>query len=663
MVRIIKKLLKTLAVLLTIVVAELIVAHFSAQSMIKPTELQQQIVTAIRQQTSMTASIEEEMTFSLLPLPKLVVKNLKLENGAVIAPSIPHFSVERIEISIAPLSLFSSKMEISEVRLINPLLELERADDNTIHWAWLNTTVVNLLRMQLGELSSLPLVIVGGVIRYQDTANNQNIVLGNIQGAGLVGPKFQLGGQLKLNEQALVFDLDNNPADGEDGAKALFLNLQLAANNSNVVRLHGAVTPSADSFKITGKFNADTDNLEQWLPAPASEKNASAAMTNTPLTEGEGENAANIKPPVPFSISGDWGLNASVVGLQNLSLKGANSEGVGSAKIYWEHWYPTIDANLKLASLDYSQWQKLLAKIVADPQASQDGQVSDQQLLEVSQNFNFHKESALPANITINLKMDVQKLLVEGNAWSQARLDAVMDAGSITVNQCDIGLPEDGLASIFGVISQGGNGALKFEGNLEVKGNSLHDALAMAVPSTKDFPSIGMGDFSAYSNLYIAPGQVRLSEMDATLQDTKLGGAVMVYLDAVPRVEAKIKAKELNFDYVRDTLRQKKNAADQAKKAGNIGENINRSFGWLRDLGVRLDASVSVGKFTFLERQGDSASFSVYAYDGDFKLYDMELKYPDYTTDFNFSLNVKYAQPTVKITLSGDQIDTPYPTR
>lgn len=638
----IKRVIK-IAIIMTVTALSVVEgAFFAIQYLVDPKHYQQEVLDVIKQQTGMAVTIEDDIRFSLLPSPKLIVTGLKLEdaaeNGANLPSYAPNFSVKRIEVAIEPFSIFSKEIKFTSMSLIEPQLTIERAGDNTVHLSWLNSNFLKLASQQDGRFTGIPMFFFGGIIAYKDEVNNQNIKFEKIQANAIFGKDFTIFGNVEIAGKKLQFDIDSNKISPLGGEQLPF-NLKLFGDNKNIFELKGLIDGSVKTLVFSGNFSLNSDNIENYLPDKAT-KSKTAPVTS-------------------LVSSGKINVDNGVINLSEISLDGVDSKGNGNAKIYWENWYPSVAVDMDFSELDYDKWKELLVSRMSLPKKD------EVQTEENVNKYGFNKASVLPKNIDLKLNLKTEKLLLDKQAVGKARLSAVLNNGSITVNQCDMDIEGGGQLSIFGVVSQGGTGEIRFEGSMEAKGNSLHRALMAFYPSGSDLPEMGMGKFSIDGNLYITPNQLKLIEAKFVLEDTQFSGNLVTYLDGSSRIETQLKTQNVNFDFVRDELRKKRviaenKAREEGKELGDSSLDFGISFAWLKNLKTRIDAQITVDGFTFMERKGKNVLLNIYAYSGDFRVSDMHLHYPDYTTDIDFNLNVKGIQPSISLALNSDQLDTHY---
>jgi uncharacterized protein involved in outer membrane biogenesis len=142
-----KKILKIAAITLFIVIGLFEGVFFYVKSAIRPEAYEQQVLDAIKKQTGQDIKINGEVKFKILPSPKLVFSDIASYSTST--TSVPTFSIEKVEIYITPMSVFSHQIELSGIKLVRPVLSIERAEDNTIHWDWLNSKLLKALWMAI----------------------------------------------------------------------------------------------------------------------------------------------------------------------------------------------------------------------------------------------------------------------------------------------------------------------------------------------------------------------------------------------------------------------------------------------------------------------------------------------------------------------------------
>jgi uncharacterized protein involved in outer membrane biogenesis len=637
-----------------IVAAVLLVAFIGviivAQSRIDTATSRQLVVDVIKNSMQATADIEGGVSFSILPTPTLTVSRLTISKKSVSGDPEPTLYVEKMEVRYDLFELVIGKTSPSGMSFVRPKLTIERPETGNIPWGWLRPNVLQSLRPKLEQVGgTIAIEIADGTVEYIDTANEETYAVTDIQALGDIGTYLRLQSSMRSGGRGFTFSINKTMSDSAFSDTRMPLNIELYADSNNSITLQSLIDLSPTNNKISGKFALNTNDLVQWFPkVPEAPAPAPAVQGAKPAPE---KKKAPL-PVIPLSFGGDLSENdKGEIAIKDVRFKGVNSEGKGDFTLVVEDWKPRMKGTFDFDSLDYLEWSKLLGSAFFRELPTAVSSDSTQQATMV------RLENPLPKDLQLAAIIKAKKLYAGKREVGSASLDIDMDKATLTVNQCDIVLPGDARLSIFGVISQGGTGDVRFEGNVETMGKSLRDAMIIIDASAKDLPDIGLKEFSASANMFVSAQLIRLTEMQATLQNTPFTGTILGYRGDVPRVEASIKTEKVDFDYIRDTLRERK-IDDKAKSIDYLGKVFN--FAWLKNIETRVDAKFFVDGFTFMEKEGERAQLSLYADTGDLRIYDVQLKYPDSVSDLSLSINVQGERPFANVVLNSDQLDTRY---
>ncbi|MDE3016754.1 MAG: AsmA family protein [Pseudomonadota bacterium] len=590
-----------------------------AQGFIDARDYRARIIQAIKAETGRDATIKGKVSVWLLPLPTIYVPNVQLRDVPGNAPSV---SVEMMKLRVPVAALFSNHLRVSAIVLQSPKIDLARAADHRIHWDWLNPRLFKVLLGAGNADAPLSITLKDGVITYQDENNGKGVTAGNVNAVITVDHTLAADGDFTLGGHMLRADIHTRSAP----PPATPLTADFYADGKHALQWNGLIDLSGSIPKIQGKIVFSVDDA---------------------LSLVQNKSPGNQPGGLPLALTGDWSQEGDDITLANLRFKGLGSEGTGKASLAWKGWQPFFAADVHFSAFDYSQWKTLLTAAVMPADVA------------TAENDN---DNPLPAHMQLSLHLAADRLLVGAQVWKNASLSADLAEASVTINQFNVALPGESTFTLFGIISRGATGGLRFEGDMETGGQSLRRMLTAFDASASGLPEAGFGVFHVRSNLFISSEQMRLSEADMKLSDLHLIGGLVAYFDVrKPRVEADIKLKDINFDYFRNVWR-----ARQQKKAGQPpAEDVltidkGKSFDWLKSLQATVDFKVAVDGFTFLDRKGSNATFRLFARQGEFGIYDIRFHYPDGTTEASFDLNVTNDQPAMNVMLNTRKIDTGY---
>ena len=637
---------------LKIAVASLIAVLFVlgliliAQGFIDTKNYSEQIVAAIQKQTNRKVSIKGTATIALLPTPTLFIPGLELRDPANDKPA-PAVTINMTSIKVSLFSVFSDKLRISSITMDHPILELVQAEDNHLYLDWMNTTLLKALSDNSNSGAAIKIVVNDGKILYRDNQTEKNISIDGIYSTVFSGNNLDASGIFSLAGHDLNFTLSAAGVADKDVKKTAPFLLKLTSGPKDFLELKGDMDMSGDLPDLKGKFALKVENAPSWMKAiRPQEKQLLLQQVANQLRKND---AGDGKVALPLEISSEWSSNGLSIEMKDMTLQGLGSGGAGTVDLSWKEWKPDVNVDMKFSAFNYDQWSQLLVAGFGK---------SDAELIVYHQ-VNEVPENPIPNNISILLTLKADEIYYGQQVWKEAQMSTTIGSGAVTVNQFNVKLQGESRLAVFGVISPSPTGDLRFEGSMETNGKSLRQTLTVFDPTAVDLPETGFGDFFAHSNMFISSEQLRLSEADVKLGDLHLNGGLVAYFDANPRVEADIKLKNISFDYFRDVWRERQKTSDQQEDFF-LKFDKSMSFSWLKKLSTAIDFKIYVEHFTFLDRNGDNASFRLYAKNGDLGVYDINFIYPSDITKGYFKLNVNGEQPALLLNMTTSQLNTDY---
>jgi len=610
-----------------------------AQGFIDTHNYRDEFTQIIKEKTGRNVTIKGKVSISLLPTPTIYIPNIELRDTDSKTP-IPSIAIEMVQLDVPLGAVFSDRPRVSHITLQRPVLEVERTQDNLIHWDWLNASLIKALA-SVNNAEPPSLNIIDGTVVYHDNRTGKGMTAENLR--ALITPGSNLGAKGSFTMYGRDFAFSFGVSDLFAAGAPMPFTAELRTDAHNVLHWQGKLDMSSDNLKIDGKFDLAVQNVLAWTDAASADAERPLARITNQFTQQEEEK----KSILLLNLSGDWSQDGLSIEMNNLQLQGLNSIGTGKASLTWKGWQPFVICQMGFKTLEYDSWQTLLIAMFGNKAAAPAYSGGDVQ-----------PENPLPKDVQAALTMTADQLTVGAQAWKSVELSASLADAAVTINRLDIKLPGESSLTLFGVISQGATSGMRFEGSMETSGKSLRQALTVLDESAADLPEIGFGSFSVHSNIFVSADQVRLSEADAKLNDLALNGGLVAYFDARPRLEADVKLKNINFDYFRDVWRTKHKEAASNDFFLKFDKGVN--FNWLNKLQTSINFKVNVDGFTFMERKGNGASFIIFAREGEFGLYDAHLNYPDEVMDGSFSLNVKGQQPLVRLIFNANDVDMGY---
>jgi uncharacterized protein involved in outer membrane biogenesis len=600
-----------------------------AQGFIDTKDYREQVVSAVAKHTGREVVLKGRITASLLPRPRLFIPGIEIRS-ADDKDTAPTFTAKSLYLNADIFSLFSDELRISSIAMESPVLELRRVPQGTINWGWLGGSFLNGITGVAAEKGDISLSMNEGRILFINEESNRTVALRQFSMQGTLASRPEFSGAFELDGRQVRYGLRTQ---GEAAsANSLPVQLRLASGAADEFSLDGQLDREADMLVVEGKASLKVADVMVWVK-PASNRE---------------ENEAG-EPPVPLAMESGWKQRGWQVEMPSLAFDGLSSKGSGSASFVWDDM-PHVTAEMRFGDMDYGPW-RVLANLLAERLGINDDKTFSESTSE--------RQPALPQKIKIDANISAEQLLVNGRPWQKATLAAQLADGAITINQFSVNMPDEANITLFGLVSQGTGRSLRFEGSVESQGKSLRNLLTMFDETAGELPETGFGEFSIRSNMFVSPEQLRLSEAEVKFSELQLSGGLVAYFDSVPRIEADVKLRDINFDYFRNVWRDSRQASDSKDFFLRFNKNLN--FNWLRSLRTNIDFKVIVDRFTFMERQGDSAAFRLFAQQGEFGIYNLRFYYPDNTVEVSLNLNVKNEVPFFTVIFNSDSdVDTQY---
>jgi uncharacterized protein involved in outer membrane biogenesis len=598
-----------------------------------------EIERVVLEKTGLPLTIKGEVGVSMLPLPTLYLPGVEIRDpDSEAAAPVPALSVDMVSVRATFWSIVSGHPDITGIAFDHPVLEIQRSEDEVIKWGWLKP---ELLQDDLQK--SLSVNIADGEIVYRNAHIDSETSVKDIAVTVRTGAQPQASGGLVVKGHALKFSARTEAAQGSDGTMPV--TISLSSDRNDTLSLEGTVNVRGDAPKINGKIALKSENIMGWFQ----QKPEEGGTFFSKFTADTGVNAK--KTVMPVDVSGQWSQSGTSVKITVDAFNGLNSAGSGVIDAQWKNATPRIESTFNFSAVNYDYWKELVLVAFKDKDVSK--AVTGYQANKDS------KENPLPDDVTLSLDANAKQVYFGNQIWENARFSGTLDHAAVTIHQFDVVLPGDSSLSLFGIISQSSTREMRFEGTMETQGKSLRQLLTVFDASALDMPEGEFGQFNIRSNIYVAADQIRLSEADAKISDLHLNGGLVAYYDTMPRFEADVKLSDINFDYFRDAWRKQHKPGDK-NETFFLQYDKSQSFNWLKSLKASVDFNVTVDKFRFLERDGDTAAFRIFAQAGEFGIYNVRLNYPGDTLEAGFSLDVKNDTPFFNILLNADTLDTAY---
>ncbi|MBT5308682.1 MAG: AsmA family protein [Rhodospirillaceae bacterium] len=547
-----------------------------------------EITSRAKAETGRNLIIDGDIRLSVLPTPALVAENVRLSNikGAA-APDMVNLKSLQVRVALGPL--LSGQIQVKTVRLIKPLIELERLADGRVNWDFSGVEKQTKKKPKLDDddltagsgtgteraatsgaapTASGPDIILDsfiieeGIVVFRDlaagTVERVEHINADIAAASLIGP-FESDGDLVLRGVPIHFDATiGKIIEGRTAPVSLALDVAPGATRLTV---SGAVVGIEAAPKFKGKVSVKGDKLSGLVQGVTAGTGLPGLMSNS------------------FEVSADVVAGAEGVEVEDLKVGLGNVMATGSAAV---ELGKSITARLDLAA-DSVDADKLLAlppidalptelekKKAASPAAKKIAATAPAAVpaKEASPNDAF----SLPDNINASVRLTAKSVSVKGGLVRDVRMDAELASGEITVSQVSAQLPGSADVAAFGFIVPE-KGVPQFDGEVEVSVGDLRGVLDWLKITPPPVPADRLRKLTLAANLKADPKQVRLEDIDMQFDSSRLTGSVQAGLSGNTPVAADLILDRINLDaYLGTAPKAKKksvkaSAKDSAKAA------------------------------------------------------------------------------------------------
>ncbi len=588
--------------------ALLIVAALVGPSFVDWNKYKPQIISQIESGTGFNVKIEGDLGLGIFPSPHVTVNDL-----TVVSPKPQEFEnilvMKSADISVALLPLLQKKVEISSVKLIEPVITVEVMDDGTSSWAVkkaLNSEEIieapaeqiiepnnTAKNNALDSISLNQLEIVGGELTYLDhktkarhSAQEIDIML---KADSLKGP-FDVKGSLIVDEKEVEITAKTGrlPTANE----ALNLNVALSLPKAEASVSFDGVASIKQPFDVQGQTKIDIQSPDKL----ASMFGASSGFNQS------------------VSLDGLLSADENKVTLDDLKL--ALGDFVGNGKINVENLKSQnpliINADLKSSSV------LNLDKIISKPSSKTQntgGGVSDK-----SKPSSFMPQSlTFPIDVSADVKIDIGGVQYQGQNFKGAFIDLNKKGAQSKVNFKVLEMPGQGKASgnidmAYGSSSKAAKtGAVTYSDptvtyDVEGQVGQLATFLKAFAPDA---------DTSVVSKLYKTAqfdlkGRVNansISLRDSTLKlDSTVVGLGGNYTPAMAGARSKatidLSASTIDFDKIIEAQGGKKPSNSGNSKAPNAEKALEPLKGFSLPLDLIFDLSLQKARINAADLEG-----------------------------------------------------------
>jgi uncharacterized protein involved in outer membrane biogenesis len=278
--------------------------------------------------------------------------------------------------------------------------------------------------------------------------------------------------------------------------------------------------------------------LELALPAAGARAELSGSIANARFT---GRLTFSAESLAPGRLAGEAQVTAtaSEASLADLAVSLGPARATGSAAAAFDGT-PRLDVALTVPSLDLDAWP-----VPAPPKPAASGAGSPARAPALRTAGGTFR---LPTGVSADARLAVDALSWRGQVIRQARLDATLDQGEVTITRAQAALPGGTTLAGEGTLAVQAGQPL-FEGSLRAASADLRAVLAWLGVEPEGIAADRLHRFAASATVGAAPGTVTLDDIDLTVDAVRARGHAALHDDGSrPSYQLALTVDSLDLD-------------------------------------------------------------------------------------------------------------------
>lgn len=558
-----KKILAGIGIALTLLIAIALIAP----SFVDWNAYRFQIAQKVKDATGRKLHIGGDIDFSVLPTPVLQVTDVHLANAEG-ASQPTMVSIRQLDVSVALLPLLGGTVHVQNIRLIDPLINLEILADGRGNWDLSTTPVTQSSTLETSPQDAAPqldisaesqakplpiqvddFIIENAMVVFEDPAKGIREEIKDINSrfaiADLNGP-FEAAGTLNLRNMPIGF----NATVGQivHGRTASFASQLHLAHGNTTLKTSGTFVNLAQGPQIKAKVDVAGQSLAGLINAFQPSDTQPGALNRAFGLDGEISLEQNR---VSF---GDDGLSLHLGEDQGRVLLDLDMSDLTTVRS--DIHFNRVNADIWAEAQPYKVPTPAALPLVIEPKgATQTPKNQLPRQLQMARTSETDSEASSTANPTFTLPKDIDgeialsidALTFKGKAVRQIQTAVSISQGDLALERGSAILPGAGEVSLVGIAGER-DGALAFDGSLDVNIAHLRGLLDWLAVDTAQIPADRLGQLLLSSEIALTPKQLTLQNLSTTVDGSTLSGAVILALRARPSFGATLHLDRVNLE-------------------------------------------------------------------------------------------------------------------
>lgn len=574
--RILKKFFAILLMLCVLVATALVVLPSFIDWNAYRSDLAAMLSRAAGQQVAIDGGLE----MALLPSPHLNARDVRIANvrGASEA-DLARVGEIRMQIAVGPL--FSGRVSVSSLLLVEPVVNLETLPDGRGNWE-----IAAERSRQPSEPVTLPALPVQFSFEKVSVAN------GTLSWRGADDGTQRLE---KLNAQIAMADLAG-PLHLESSAS--YRDLPFTVKLSLGKRSPAAPAPfNAQLSLADGAGNISLSGTADWETLVVEGKASVASPNAADFAAALAGEPVGGMPPWPLDLEAPVRLTAEAVETAEVAVRLGKLDASGTASVVFGDT-PLLKARLDIASLNIDEMLAETARAATPAGEDAPGEA---------------RPARIPGGTNAEIELAAKILRWKGGIVRDVGLTAKLEDGVLTVERAGAQLPGGTTVTLSGQAVNEGDAA-RFDGDLAAISDNLRAALVWSGIEEKELPADRLRAFSYTSRIAIVPESINLAEVKARLDATRITGAAVIARRERPSFGVSLDLDRIDLD----AYLARRGENGQAGQAAGGGE---RGFPGLDGFDANFD--LAVGNLTWREKSVSALRIDAQLFKGELALRDM----------------------------------------
>ena len=477
------------------------------------------VLTAIKDSTGLEPKINGQVDVTFFPLPTIKLRNITIGNEEGFSKTYIAY-IEKLEIESDFYSLLMGDININQINLISPIVELEENSKGNKNWSFLKDLVTKKDSTQVYRLPSV-INIVNGSVSYSRNFSKNTIdyIFAKIEVDDMMSGPFLAEGNFSIDDEVIHFNANMEKVANDAKAKLLIksnsMNLDFAGRYKD-----------GDNPTITGIVSGGISNLDKFSKAFFDDM----------------ASVANINSEEKVEIKGMFELSHSLAIVKDLSVNSPSIKAVTQIETIFSHesqdnlhW--DISINIDKIDLDTLYKEKKINESEIDYYEYTNNKIT-------LSDFKFN----VPKSLSTVLYFKIAELNYSGGVVRDLIIDTDIYDGKANIKKLSATLPGNSFMTISGSVDNNGTRPI-FDGSVNIKGSSLRDAAVWMSDSFDFVPKSNLEEYTFSADMVMTPQKINFSNANLYFDKSLITAEILIRpASTIPLINIDMSIDGLNFD-------------------------------------------------------------------------------------------------------------------